>query len=197
MANDINDFIDNNYSDYASIIKEELFTDTNPPVGFIESIILILLPALRKIKNSEELRPLLKIQLLNIYNENELPSNEKIKLLSDKIFNHYTKDNKDSKSEVLNEIHSKVGLFLLIIMTIVFIGSGFLVFAFYPIVLVIWFLPALSGYLAFRKSKFTYFGTEHFLWMILNIGLIFLLIIYLFNNLVHIEPFTRESLPIM
>lgn len=184
MTNDITEFIVKNYSGYESIIKEELFINGNPPDGFYESFILTIIPRLTKIRNNEEFYPVVKVQLLNFFTVNELPSKEKIKRLSDRLYNHFSEVNRDAKSERLNTIHSRLGLILIVINIIIFVTlqiihgvEGFslgivsLIFG-----TMIWFLPSISGYFAFRRNKLSDFGIRHFLWMIFNVGLICLLI---------------------
>jgi hypothetical protein len=184
MTKDITEFIHTNYSNYESIIKRELFTNDNPPDGFYESFILTILPRLKKIRNKEEFYPIVKVQLLNFFKENELPSKEKIKQLSDTLYSHFVELNRDIRSERLNRLHSGIGLFLIVINILIFVileilysDEGFslgiisLIFG-----VTVWFLPSISGYFAYRKNKLSYFGTGHYLWMIFNLGLICLLI---------------------
>lgn len=176
MTQTVTDFIKNNYDDYEAIVKEELFPNMPPPSGFYETFLLTVIPAMRKINSSSELYPIVKVQLLNFFHQNDLPSKEKLFHLSSKLFKHYNDRTRDRKTEKLNILHAGIGLALIFInisffiLMEIFVGGGFSLGILFSIIgIIIWFLPSVSGFLALNRNKKAYFGSGHYLWMLMNV----------------------------
>jgi hypothetical protein len=177
------DFVEENYKGFKAILTNELKAQANISKEFYDNLVLRLLPEFQRVKSKDEITTIIRVELLNELRQDELPRPEKISGLSDKLFEHYKEINRDKRSEKLNKIHKVIGLALVIVNILTFLTMSYYKsggFSLGPISLIIgliiWWLPALSGFLAFRQSKTIYFSTGHFIWLIVNVGLIYLLL---------------------
>lgn len=177
------DFVEENYKDYKIILTHGLKDHANISNEFYDSLILRLLPEFQRVKTKDEITRIIRVELLNELKQEELPEPEQISRLSEKLFEHYIEINRDQRSEKLNEVHKIIGLILIVVNVLTFLTMSYNNhggFSFGPISLIIgliiWWLPALSGFLAFRQSKTAYFTIGHFMWLIVNVGLIYLML---------------------
>jgi hypothetical protein len=173
-------FVDNNYSDYKAILKNELRINSVVPGEFYDTFILRLVPHLQKLKTKDEVFGIIRIELLNEFKPDELPALEEIKSLSDKLFEFHKEVNRDHRSEKLNRIHGIIGLILIALNVMSFLAMSLYDRGGYSmgrlslvIGLIICVLPSLSGLLSFKKKRESYFGIGHFIWGIVNLGLIY------------------------
>ena len=177
------DFVEKNYKDYKIILSTELRVHSNISGEFYDSLVLRLLPEFPRVKTNDEITRIIRAELLNELKQDELPEPEHISRLSEKLFEHYKEIHRDRRSEKLNKIHKIIGLTLIVVNVLIFLTMSFYKsggLSLGPISLIIgliiWWLPALSGVLAFRQSKTDYFTIGHFIWLIVNVGLTYLLL---------------------
>jgi hypothetical protein len=182
------DFIDEHYRDFKMILSSELKVYPEISSDFYDTLVLRLLPEFQWLKSKDEIARIIRVELLNELRQDEVPAPEMISGLSEKLFEHSKEINRDKRGEKLGKIHKTVGLTLIVVNVLAFLTMSYYKsggFSFGPISLIIgliiWWLPALSGFLAFRQSKTVYFSTGHFIWLIVNVGVIYVLINNIFN----------------
>lgn len=176
------EFVEKNYKEYKSIL-EGLTVKATIPQDFFDNLVLQIIPELPKAKSPDEIDRIVRVELLNVFTPNELPHAFEVMNVSRKVFEYYQEVNRDKRSEKLNVVHKIVGLILILSNAVTFFtfsiygNDGFSFGTAALIVgIIVWWLPSVSGILAIKKPGRSFFGTSHFIWLAINVGLIYFLL---------------------